>query len=333
VSWSLVIKDLAQPHDYLIHYVLSDMDLVVNLLMHYLPRNIVDLIDWGTLKLEPNSNFTSDLSKLVGDFCYSAFFKGTKKTKKIYIFLEHQSSKNYFIPFRFFKYIHVVYQYQEGALEKGQKLRFPFPLGVLLHHGESPWKQTPAMEDLIDKVPGLPSKILDFPIFLIDLARMSMDQLPGHPMICALFDTLQSQSAGVLRKRMPIILDRLSVLRKDKSFKSWVTVLIQYYVSTSHIKSNIIIKEVTRILKEIITKEEAETMAQTVMKTIFLEGRAEGKAEGMAKSVVAFLKSRFGQLPESLQEELMNIKDIDRLNQLIELSATCQSLDEFLEGL
>ncbi len=86
-------------------------------------------------------------------------------------------------------------------------------------------------------------------------------------------------------------------------------------------------------------------MATTVLEVIQREGMAKGKAEGIAEgmakgmakgkigTVIAFLETRFGEVPAGIQKKLTNLQDDSRIEKIIKLAATCQSLKEFQKAL
>lgn len=55
----------------------------------------------------------------------------------------------------------------------------------------------------------------------------------------------------------------------------------------------------------------------------------QGRAEGEAKAILTTLKARFGNVPESLAQNVMGYNDPAALESLTILAATCASLDEF----
>jgi flagellar biosynthesis/type III secretory pathway protein FliH len=61
------------------------------------------------------------------------------------------------------------------------------------------------------------------------------------------------------------------------------------------------------------------------------EGIAKGKAEGIAEGIIRVLTRRFNSMPKKLQRQIMEIKDIDKLDELIGIAATCVSIDEFAD--
>ena len=59
----------------------------------------------------------------------------------------------------------------------------------------------------------------------------------------------------------------------------------------------------------------------------------EGKAEGKAETIILFLNSRFGFIPESLVKSIHEISRIDRLDELASLIGKCDSLESFMKNL
>ena len=56
-------------------------------------------------------------------------------------------------------------------------------------------------------------------------------------------------------------------------------------------------------------------------------------AEGKAGSIIRFLSRRFQKVPKSVKEKVCSITNIDRLDELTDHAATCQSMDEFAEAI
>jgi hypothetical protein len=179
---------------------------------------------------------------------------------------------------------------------------------------------------------GMEGDILGLPIRLIDVAAMSVDELRGHPMVCALLDSLQSASMGVLPARMQRIFARLRGLGGEERVDLWVEALTRYYGAVRG-KSENVKSELVQAYIGLYGKKEAEKMATTMLEQIQDEGIAIGETKGQAKSVILFLESRFGAVPASIQRKLTNLRDSRRLESMIKLAATCQNLREFQKAL
>ncbi len=62
-----------------------------------------------------------------------------------------------------------------------------------------------------------------------------------------------------------------------------------------------------------------------------LEGREEGRVEDRRDSIVVILTARFDSVPESVRDTLQQISDLQRLEKLTALAATCDSVSRFLQ--
>ncbi len=324
-------NNLAHPHDLLVRNVLADTDIAANLLQTYLPPEWGTTLEWASLKRESGETVAPSLSKLVGDLRYSTRFKKSGESLEVFIFLEHQSRVDPFMSLRILGYVCAAYQQRLPALKKGE--RFPYPLAVVLYHGKKPWKKIPLMRELIAIPSGVANDLLNLPICLIDLAAMPVEQLRGHPMVCALLDSLQSSSLGILPSRFNKIVARLRGLGGEKRLKSWAEALATYYYTLVQGEVKDVIDELTRAFMGVYGKREAKEMGLTVAEKLHRDGMAKGKAEGKIESVMTFLETRFGKLPVSLQKKLMNLQDDAHIEKVLKLAATCQSLKEFQKAL
>ena len=69
------------------------------------------------------------------------------------------------------------------------------------------------------------------------------------------------------------------------------------------------------------------------MKKGIAEGKAEGIAEGKAESIISVLSTRFGNVSANLEDMIHHIKNSSRLNELLKLAVTSNTLSEFEQNL
>ncbi|MDL2322223.1 hypothetical protein LJC47_07775 [Desulfosarcina sp. OttesenSCG-928-B08] len=164
---------------------------------------------------------------------------------------------------------------------------------------------------------------MNFPIHLIDLATIPMDQLKGHPAIRALFQALQAASEEKLEEQFDQVTDQLMEAKDDARILDWLSAIIRYMMSLCRPE-----KAEERIVKaysRLIDEEEAKKMATSFV--------AELEARGEAKGVLTFLEARFGSVPQAVKSAVTACTDLAKLDALIRLAATCGSIDEFKQGL
>jgi predicted transposase YdaD len=270
----------------------------------------------------------SNLAQVIGDIRYSTVFKRTQQKSNVFVFLEHQSTSDDLICLRVLEYIVKSYwEYIDNAKQEPKSL--PCPIVVILYHGKKPWGTLKRMRDLIDSVPGFPKDLLDFPVFLIDLSQIPKEQLKGHPALVALLETLQLGSEGKLEAGFDRVTGRLTAVRNDPRAAGWMTALVRYSLSICRIGQEAVVKAFTKILSQ----KEAEKMAMSTAQELRLEGKVEGKVEGKKETILDVLKGRFGKVPKTISDTVNSYSDLTALKSLAVFAGSCESLDEFKEGL
>jgi predicted transposase YdaD len=336
---------LAHPHDRLAKHFLANVDLAADFLRNYVDREVVDKLDLDWLQCESPVKVDSELVEGIGDLRFSAGFKGSGRGLEVFIFLEHQSSPDPFIGFRMLKYI--VSSYQEFAQGKGKAAGgggiFPYPLAVVLYHGESPWSGPLKMRELIKRHAGLPGEVLDFPVFLVDLAKIPPGEIRGVPAMRALLTALRAASKRELGKSMGVVLQAAAEEREEFRRKDWLRALLRYYLVLE--KPHEGLKAIAGTLGGIMDRKEAEEMTASLAEELILQGRVEGRAEGRvegrakgrvegrvegeAKGIILVLKTRFNSVPERIEKRVRACSSPEQLETWIRLAASCQSLEEF----
>ena len=81
-------------------------------------------------------------------------------------------------------------------------------------------------------------------------------------------------------------------------------------------------------------KEMCETVVNDPRLSMFFSivvesGRSRGRAEGAAKTITIFLEARFRKISKAMCDKIHGVDDEFLLNRIAEVSAKCESLDEF----
>jgi len=323
--------ELAHPHDLLTRSILVDPELAASLLTNYVESGIIELLDLKRLRCESPVDVDKNLVEIIGDLRYSTVFKNTGQQSNVFVFLEHQSTRDDLMSFRALKQVvNAFQQYIDTAEQKGgQPTSLPFPIVVILYHGKRPWGKLKRMRDMIDNVSAFAGDVLDFPIFLIDLSRIPPEQLKGHPALQALLELLQLASEGKLETGFDRVTSRLSAVRNDPRAPGWMKAFVKYTISLCRIGREVIYQSFLKILNE----KEARKMATSTMQELMLEGKAEGKAEAGRNMVLKALRTKFKKVPKEIEKAVLGKSDSIALESLLEQVFHCDTLDEFAEGL
>ena len=323
--------ELAHPHDLLTRSILVDPELAASLLTNYVESGIIELLDLKRLRCESPVDVDKNLVEIIGDLRYSTVFKNTGQQSNVFVFLEHQSTRDDLMSFRALKQVvNAFQQYIDTAEQKGgQPTSLPFPIVVILYHGKRPWGKLKRMRDMIDNVSAFAGDVLDFPIFLIDLSRIPPEQLKGHPALQALLELLQLASEGKLETGFDRVTSRLSAVRNDPRAPAWMKAFVRYTISLCRIGQDIIYKSFLKILDE----KEARKMATSTMQELILEGEVRGKLQDRKETILDLLVARFGKAPKTIRDTVNSYSDLTALKSRSVLAGTCDSLNEFAEGL
>jgi hypothetical protein len=188
------------------------------------------------------------------------------------------------------------------------------------------------------------SPYLDFPLYLIDLAAMSENQLRGHPVVRALLSALQAAAAGKLSdRRFERIVATLIKAHPDFRFPHWLTALISYTFCHGRLSGGL--ETAIDITGKYIGRKEATDMTVSLAEELMrkgeakgreegrTKGREEGREEGRTEAIVMTLKTRFGAVPRDVVRKVQSHGTPGALESLIVQAVTCSSIDEFKRGL
>lgn len=73
----------------------------------------------------------------------------------------------------------------------------------------------------------------------------------------------------------------------------------------------------------------ADLLRQEGLQTGLQKGRQEGFQEAHQKNILSILRVRFGIVDESLQQRILSLGNVERLEHLLTIAATCGNLAEF----
>ena len=74
-------------------------------------------------------------------------------------------------------------------------------------------------------------------------------------------------------------------------------------------------------------------MAKTMAEELWVGGKTEGKAEAGRNMLLAFLRGKFGKVPQDIENAIRQMNDPIALESLAVRSGYCKTLDDFAEEL
>ncbi len=123
------------PHDALFRATFEKRENAAAELKRVLPPELVAMLDFTTLKVQPSHFVDDDLAKCESDLLLSVELGGTEAL--IYVLVEHQSYVSWAMPIRLLRYM--TSAWERYMKEHPKARRVPPILPVVLHHSASGW--------------------------------------------------------------------------------------------------------------------------------------------------------------------------------------------------
>ena len=313
------------PHDSIVKALFANTEDAASALASALPREIAELIDWGSLAHAKLNLVDQKLRELYSDVGFTARLGGHDIV--IYVLLEHQSTHDARMPFRMLRY---VVQIWEAVLrDRPDAKRFPAVLPLVLHHGRLEWSSPTSLAELIDLPKELQELFGDhlpkFRFFLDDLSAADDVALRQRSLTTLMLAGL------VLLKHAPKSTDVLSELA------SWIDVFIQISRAPNGLDALRLLLEYISLTSDAEPSNIAEFAKQigrvaedaymTAAEKLVQQGEERGRKIGQAELLLRLLSLRFGNLPEGVSERVQQASDTD-LTRWAERVITAASLDE-----
>ncbi|MDX2110919.1 MAG: Rpn family recombination-promoting nuclease/putative transposase [Verrucomicrobiota bacterium] len=307
-------ESIHQPHDKFFKSSYRDIPTVIEFFKNYLPRALVEGIDWTTLELMPSSFISNELKASEGDLLYSVQFKGQKIL--LYLLFEHQSEEDQWMPFRLLLYM--VHAWNIFRKNNPQARKLPPILPVVLAQNNKDWTVSLRFIDLVDipenLIPELKPHIPDFSYRLFELSKYNYEEFCGTPLGIMVLRLLKAERLGDWFN--PKVMDEtlMTLLAPEDLYRA-----LHYIFHVGNLD--------TKTIETIIQGIKAESIRNTTMtlaQQYIQEGRQEGRQEGLDKGryqgllagKIQVCQQILGEM-ETAMEELtaLPLSDLEKRNQ------------------
>lgn len=158
-------------HDKFIKQLLSDKEIAIAFLRDFLPTEVTDFLDLGSLTYENTSYLSTELKESYSDMVWRINSK-TDKQAKVCLLLEHKSYVDTYVGFQLLEYMALGYQKQ---LKEKKQLELIIP--VVYYHGQEKWAYQP-LPSFFEKYPDfLKAYLPAFKTEFINLQTLEQEQL------------------------------------------------------------------------------------------------------------------------------------------------------------
>jgi hypothetical protein len=209
------------------------------------------------------------------------------------------------------------------------------------------------MPELLMKHQDFDPKLLNFPIYLLDLTKLTREDIDScsDPRVQVLLTLLKERDLNKLVELRDWVAEKLLPLRDDPIVTQQFMNFIYYILHLTGPKGGV--EKLRSDLRKFTSPEEADAMITELEKEYTARGLAEGKAIGLAEGVVQGkaiglaegvaegvvsstregiyenLSLHFGMVPADILDKLNHIEDIIQLKYLRKEAVLCTSIEDF----
>ena len=280
---------ISQPNDAYFKQVFSDPLRATLFFQTHLAADLVTLINWSSLKLEPASFVKQSLQQTHSDLLFTVGFG--ERELKLYLLFEHQTTVDSEMPLRLLGYVLEILL----AHQKTEGLPLPPVLPFVLHQGPERWTVSPCFEDMFDLPEAQASVLLPYlPKFrhlLLDLTQRDPDKDEMHDSLRLVFQLMKLA-------RQKKLADFLLWIAEEMARPGWeveeALVLMSYLYAMS-VDATIDEKQIAHSLEQKPNlKENVMSFAQQLIARGEARGEARGKAEGVWIGKIQLLEQMSG---------------------------------------
>lgn len=270
-------EEIHNPHDALVRAVLGDVAAAISFLQTHLPQEVIQALNWSTLKRLEGSFIDEDLRGSEADLLYEVEHISDTGSVWVYLLVEHQSSADRWMRFRLLKYCCRIWEVQLNTNPRPDELRPIVPL--VFYQGERRWPHTTEFADLFAESvrdwPGVPH----FAHKLIDQSGLQVDAVQGEEKVRIMQLLLLAAYHPVegWMERVAELWGSLSSFGLSGGV-NYVRVFVLYILATQE-------PEAAASFREVLGRyaPDAGDDVMTYAQQLLDEGRDKGRAEGEAK--------------------------------------------------
>ena len=180
---------VAQPHDAFFKTMMTSPAVYRGLFRTYLPQHLLQQLDLRTVRPAKDHFVDARLRHLYSDCLYRVQLRRGGEVA-IYVLVEHQSTPDYYLPFRLLRYLLAIW---ELIIQLNENKQVPLPLIIpmVIYNGHKPWNHSHDLRDLIDAPRELIDQFLFSPARFISLNNIDEEELSEDLHLSTMLMTLK----------------------------------------------------------------------------------------------------------------------------------------------
>ncbi|MFZ2463837.1 MAG: Rpn family recombination-promoting nuclease/putative transposase, partial [Caldibacillus thermoamylovorans] len=169
---------IQNPHDRFFRESMGNVTTAKDFFTHYLPKNVLQIIDLNTLEPQKDSFITQELEEGFSDLLFKADISG--KEGYLYFLFEHKSYPDKGISLQLLKYMVEIW---EAKMNKEGQQQLPIVIPLVIYHGKTSWSIPTSLGANLNGYEELPKDVKvhvpDFDYIIYDLSGFSDEEIKG----------------------------------------------------------------------------------------------------------------------------------------------------------
>jgi predicted transposase YdaD len=303
------------PHDAYFKATFGRPTAAAEFLRHYLPPEIVRLLDLTRLELEKDTFVDAQLRRHFSDLLYRVGLLAGGEAF-IYFLLEHKSAPDEWTMLQLLRY---VAQAWEQMRQRGAK-KLPVIIPVIFYHGAEAWSVATRLSELIEWPAGseaLRHYAPEAGALLCDLSQYRDEELVGGDALPADLRLMKYVFRDELTTQLPGIFRAVIEQADEAEALERLETMVHYLTEAERVSQPEVGAALERAqrgdkpMETIIDKWRKEARREGRK-----EGKQEGKQEGTAELTLFLLRQRVGELDRATQAQVraLPVAQLQRLS-------------------
>lgn len=293
--------EINNPHDKFFKETLGNVSLAKDFIMHYLPAEILGIIELDTLQPQKDSFVAEDLKEYFSDLLFGVQINGLEGY--LYFLFEHKSYQTKNISFQLLTYMVEIW---ESKLNKEENKELPLIIPIVIYHGREKWRIPNSLGDQFIGFHDLPRNIQhcipDYEYLLYDFSPNGHEQIKGETELWLFLQILKNIFVKDVEQTIIVIERASTAIESNQSGNRFYNTLIRYILSA---REDLSIEEVNeRLPKE--GRERFMSVADQLREEGEIKGIKKGREEVKSEIARKMLKQGMNE------EEIMTLTGLSK---------------------
>lgn len=277
---------LQNPHDKFFKETFGKVEIAKDFLNNYLPQNIINIVDMGTLEPQKDSFIDKELKEIFADMLFKVNIEDEEGY--IYFLFEHKSYTSKNVSFQLLKYMIEIW---EAKIKNEKTDELPVIIPLVIYHGRDKWNIKNTLVEMIKGYDNLPQDmkkyIPNYEYLIYDISRYTDEDIKGElklRILLTIFRDIFTKDDKGLQETVLKSIEYLRELEEQQTSVEYFETLMKYIFSARVDLTKEAANEIIRKIET--TYPEGSEVVMTLAEQFREEGTMRGLEKVVRKSII-----------------------------------------------